>query len=83
MTLVAAVATLDAGERWFVEHIAARSAAALRYAAAAARSGLVAQVSGQLPELEQIYLDELMRTADAAEGLAAFLEKRTPRWLDR
>jgi cyclohexa-1,5-dienecarbonyl-CoA hydratase len=32
------------------------------------------------PELERLYLEELMNTADAQEGLAAFLEKRTAIW---
>jgi cyclohexa-1,5-dienecarbonyl-CoA hydratase len=29
---------------------------------------------------EQIYLDDLMEVADAHEGIAAFLQKRTPNW---
>ncbi len=33
-----------------------------------------------LAEAERIYLDELMSIADAHEGIAAFLEKRTPHW---
>ncbi len=33
-----------------------------------------------LPEMERIYLNELMNTKDAEEGLAAFLEKRSPDW---
>lgn len=33
-----------------------------------------------LPEMERLYLQELMSTADAVEGLAAFLEKRKPVW---
>ena len=35
------------------------------------------------PELERLYLDSLMRTPDASEGVAAFLEKRSARWTDR
>ena len=31
-------------------------------------------------ELERLYLDELMKTEDAREGLAAFMEKRTAVW---
>ena len=33
-----------------------------------------------LDRLERLYLDELNATADASEGIAAFLEKRTPSW---
>ncbi len=32
------------------------------------------------PELERLYLEELMNTADAHEGLTAFVEKRTAIW---
>jgi cyclohexa-1,5-dienecarbonyl-CoA hydratase len=33
-----------------------------------------------LARAEKIYLDELMKTADAQEGIRAFLEKREPKW---
>ncbi len=33
-----------------------------------------------LARAEKIYLDELMQTEDAREGIEAFLEKRTPHW---
>jgi len=36
--------------------------------------------SAQIDEMEGIYLNELMHTADALEGLEAFLEKRPPVW---
>jgi cyclohexa-1,5-dienecarbonyl-CoA hydratase len=70
-------------DRWFDLHLASRSAAALRHAAAAARLSLKTRVRELLPELERLYLKDLMKTADAAEGIAAFLEKRSPRWTDR
>lgn len=33
-----------------------------------------------LARAEKIYLEELMQTADAQEGIRAFLEKREPKW---
>ena len=36
-----------------------------------------------LARAERIYLDELMKTDDAQEGIRAFLEKRPPRWKNR
>jgi cyclohexa-1,5-dienecarbonyl-CoA hydratase len=76
--------TLQAAiDGWFGTHLAGKSAAALRYATAAARHALRQHVRAVLPELEQLYLADLMGTHDAAEGVAAFLEKRVPRWTDR
>ena len=36
-----------------------------------------------LARAEKIYLEELMKTEDAQEGVQAFLEKREPRWRGR
>jgi cyclohexa-1,5-dienecarbonyl-CoA hydratase len=36
-----------------------------------------------LSRSEKIYLDELMKTADAHEGIGAFMEKREPKWTGR
>jgi len=36
-----------------------------------------------LARAERIYLEELMKTADAQEGIRAFLEKRQPQWKNR
>jgi cyclohexa-1,5-dienecarbonyl-CoA hydratase len=34
-----------------------------------------------LARAEKIYLEELMQTADAVEGVRAFMEKRAPKWV--
>lgn len=65
---------------YFERHLAPKSAAALACALAAVRGPMRADVRRRLREVEQIYLDRLMRTRDAVEGLAAFLAKRTPHW---
>jgi cyclohexa-1,5-dienecarbonyl-CoA hydratase len=65
---------------WFARQLAPRSAAALAHAAEAARAALVRTVPALLADLERQYLDRLMRTHDATEGIAAFIERRAPRW---
>jgi len=65
---------------YFDEHLAPRSAAALACAVAAARAPRVRELRERLAEVERLYLDRLMTTRDANEGLAAFLAKRAPNW---
>jgi cyclohexa-1,5-dienecarbonyl-CoA hydratase len=36
-----------------------------------------------LARAEKIYFEDLMKTADAQEGISAFLEKRQPAWTGR
>lgn len=68
---------------WFDAAIAPHSPIVLRHATRALRADLVARVSAKLALLERQYLDELMQTRDALEGLNAFLEKRSPTWEGR
>jgi cyclohexa-1,5-dienecarbonyl-CoA hydratase len=69
-----------AAKTWFDQHLVGKSAAALACATAAARGVMQKQVRERLAELERLYLEWLMRTHDANEGLAAFLQKRQPAW---
>ena len=68
---------------WFDEHLAPRSAAALACAVTAVRAPRVRELRQRLAEVEQLYLDRLMKTHDANEGLAAFIARRTPHWEHR
>ena len=82
--VIAEARDLDAAvDRWFDRQLAGKSAVALRHAAAAARAVVRSQVRTLLPEAERLYLQELMQTHDAREGIDAFLSKRTPGWQDR
>ena len=83
VTLVVPEAGLDAAvDAWFEKYFAGRSAAGLRHAVAAARKGLRDKVERVLPDLERLYLNELMRTSDVSEAVTAFIEKRSPQWSD-
>lgn len=64
-------------------HFAGKSASSLRLAVRAVRVGFVERFERELHQIERLYLEELMATADAHEGLAAFLERRSPRWRHR
>jgi len=62
------------------EHLAPRSGAALPFAVRAARDGFHRAFLERIEAVERLYLDELMATADAVEGITSFLAKRPPRW---
>ena len=64
------------------EFLLPRSASSLRIAARAIRSGYARRFREELAEIERLYLEDLMSTKDAVEGLEAFLEKRDPSWSD-
>jgi cyclohexa-1,5-dienecarbonyl-CoA hydratase len=55
----------------------------LRITKKTVKAGLMDDLEPSLRAIEDIYLNELMKTADAHEGLKAFLEKRSPEWKNR
>jgi len=61
-------------------HLLPRSASSLRWAVRAARLGFASRFVSELAGVEKMYLENLMVTADATEGLEAFLQKRPPQW---
>jgi cyclohexa-1,5-dienecarbonyl-CoA hydratase len=65
---------------WAAENIVPLSGASLRRAVRAARAHFNEVLRSKLAEVERLYLEDLMQTHDANEGIASFLEKRKPAW---
>lgn len=65
------------------KHLLPKSAASLRMAVRAARLEFNEALRRGLPAVQRLYIEELMATADANEGIGSFLEKRKPVWKDR
>ncbi len=73
--------SLDAGTSdWINQHILAKSASSLRFAVKASRVKFNHILSNFLPQLESMYVNQLMETTDANEGINSFLDKRKPEW---
>lgn len=68
---------------YFDAQLADKSASSLAYALRAARAPLIELARRRLAEVETLYLQRLMKTRDAVEGLDAFLAKRKPNWEHR
>lgn len=71
---------LAAATEAFVKPYLKLSAEVIRLTHKAVVSGLMDPMEPALQAIEEIYLKELMNTADAQEGLKAFLDKRKPQW---
>ena len=79
-------AAVDDPDSWWRERVQQQlsktSASSLRFAERAARRSLMRRMDQDLPWLERLYLDELMATRDANEGITAFLERRPAAFSD-
>jgi cyclohexa-1,5-dienecarbonyl-CoA hydratase len=75
-------ASLGEEAKGFIEKFKKLSGIVLRLAKEATLAGLNDDMDKGLKAIEKIYLDRLMKTNDAVEGLKAFLEKRKPTWKD-
>jgi cyclohexa-1,5-dienecarbonyl-CoA hydratase len=71
---------LEAATNAFLKPYLRLSAEVLRITKKAVTAGLRDELEPSLKAIEDIYLNELMKTHDADEGLKAFLEKRKPVW---
>ncbi|HEX6305798.1 MAG TPA: enoyl-CoA hydratase-related protein [Anaerolineales bacterium] len=76
---VVAAGELDGWVREKAESLSALSRAALVLAKRALLLGF-SKWTQAMPEMERLYLEDLMNTADAHEGLRAFMDKRPPQW---
>jgi cyclohexa-1,5-dienecarbonyl-CoA hydratase len=67
----------------FAEKLTKLSGAVLRLTKRAVRLGSTRPFAEGLAVVEELYLGPMMATEDAIEGLAAFMEKRSPVWKDK
>ncbi len=65
---------------WVEQYILPKSASSLRFIVKAARQKFNQTMLNLLPQLENIYVTQLMETHDANEGINSFIEKRKPVW---
>jgi cyclohexa-1,5-dienecarbonyl-CoA hydratase len=72
-----------AAVQYFEKNLLGKSAAAVTCAVRAAREPFCDLTAARLADVETLYLEKLMATRDATEGLKAFIEKRKPKWEHR
>jgi cyclohexa-1,5-dienecarbonyl-CoA hydratase len=73
--------SLEIGVNEFIQkYLLPKSASSLKFAVKAARANMNDIICEKLNALESIYVNELMETKDANEGINSFLEKRKPVW---
>jgi cyclohexa-1,5-dienecarbonyl-CoA hydratase len=77
------VAEFDARAEEWLQRLYRQSASTVRFTKKAFRLAQAADFEDRLARVERLYLEELMQTSDANEGLNAFIEKRKPEWQGR
>ena len=70
-------------DAWIEKYILPKSASSLKYAVRAARMEFNSVIKDALQKQEQLYINELMATHDANEGIQSFLQRRKPEWQNR
>lgn len=77
------VADLEPALADLLAELSAKSAAVLTLTKRALRAGRERSFAPALDEAERLYLQDLTRTEDMKEGIAAYLAKRQPTWRHR
>ena len=80
---VAAVGRLDAEVEDLIDRLGAKSRAVLRHTREALSGPRRKGWQRRLAECERIYIEKLLCTHDAVEGVRAFRQKRPPEWRHR
>jgi cyclohexa-1,5-dienecarbonyl-CoA hydratase len=70
-------------EKFINEKLASNSAVVMQLTKRAFIEGVSQNYLNSIKKIEDIYLNELMKTDDANEGLSAFMEKRQPIWKNK
>jgi len=76
-------AVFDDGLKALLDELLGKSGAVLRLTLKGLRQLSLQDFNQALKHSEEIYCRELLQTQDVAEGVAAFLEKRQPKWQHR
>lgn len=74
---------VDSRLKELLDALTSKSQVVLRFAKRAILEGLSRPLPEALNHASTLYLESLMKTEDAVEGLTAFLEKRKPLWKDK
>ncbi len=74
---------LEGVDSWAEKAILGKSASSLKFAVRAARMEFNSTLRNRLKEVERLYIDELMATHDANEGIGSFLKRCKPEWQNK